>query len=214
MITKLKRSKSDGLGGSIGVSNTIMLGCRKRVYFNSFHFLILALFFTIFQSNYNVHCMSIVLALQRSNETYKYIKHPYISVQVKTPDSNIVFCRNIVPSFFILVVATWMTMIVTLSGDVELNPGPDSVEGDTDSSYNTSFEGLANHLSILHLNVQSLLPKLDLIAAESEAYDVLVFSESWLKPTVKNDTVSLINFHPPPPPPHSERTDQIGLAVV
>ena len=80
--------------------------------------------------------------------------------------------------FLVLVVATWMTIIVTLSGDVELNPGPDSVESDTDSSYNTSFEGLANHLSILHFNVQSLLPKLDLIAAESEAYAVLVFSEA------------------------------------
>ena len=102
-----------------------------------------------------------------------------------------------------------MTIIVTLSGDVD--PGPDSVEGDTDSSYKTSFEGLANHLSIQHLNVQSLLPKLDLIAAESEAYNVLVFSESWLKPTVKNDTVSLSNFHLPF---RTDRPDRPGGGVM
>ena len=46
-----------------------------------------------------------------------------------------------------------MSFLVVLSGDVELNPGPGSVEGDSNSSYDNSFEILANHLSILHLNV-------------------------------------------------------------
>ena len=103
----------------------------------------------MFQSNYNVQCLSIVLALQRSNETYKHIKYPYTRVQVKMSDHNNLFCRNLFLSFYILVVATWMSFIVVLSGDVELNPGPDSVEGDSDSSYD-SFEILANHLSILY----------------------------------------------------------------
>ena len=52
-----------------------------------------------------------------------------------------------------------MLFIVVLNGDVEFNPGPGSVKGDSDSSYDNSFEIVANHLSILHLNVQSLLPK-------------------------------------------------------
>ena len=180
MTIKPRNFKSDGLGSFIEMSNTMMLGCRKKVYFNSFHLLILTFFFTMFQSNYNFQCLSIVLALQRSNEIYKHIKYPYTRVQVKMSDHNNLFCRNLLLSFFILVVATWMSFIVVLSGDIELNPGPGSVEGDSDSSYDNSFEILANHLSILYLNVQSLLPKLDLIAAESEAYDVLVFSESWL----------------------------------
>ena len=104
-----------------------------------------------------------------------------------------------------------MPFIVVLSGDVELNPGPGSVEGDRDSSYDNSFEILANHLSILHLNIQSLLPKLDLIEAESEAYDVLVFSESWLKPGIKNDSVYLNNFHPPF---RTDRSDRPGGVVI
>ena len=80
-----------------------------------------------------------------------------------------------------------MFILILLSGDVELNPGPDSDEGNTNSSHNGSFEMLTNHLSILHLNIQSLLPKLDLVAAESEAYDLLIFSESWLKLEIKSN---------------------------
>ena len=56
---------------------------------------------------------------------------------------------------------------------------------------------LSNHLSIFHLNIQSLLPKLDLIKAEADAYDVLVFSESWLKPDIQDDTISTVNVLPP-----------------
>ena len=82
---------------------------------------------------------------------------------------------------------------------MELNPGPDSVNGSTDSSLNStdsSIDFLSNHLSIFHLNIQSILPKLDLIKCETEA-DVLVFSESWLKPQVKNDSLGIENFLPP-----------------
>ena len=115
-----------------------MLGCRKRIYFNTFHLLILKFFLTMFQSNYNVQCLSIILALQRSNEIYKHIKHPYTRVQVKMSDHNDLFCRNLFLSFFILVVATRMSFIVVLSGNIELNPGPGSVEGDSDSSNDNS----------------------------------------------------------------------------
>ena len=81
---KPRKVKSDGLDSFIEVSNTMVLGCRKRIHFKSFHLLILTFFFTIFQSNYIVECLSIILALQRSDETYKYIKYPNTRVQVKT----------------------------------------------------------------------------------------------------------------------------------
>ena len=83
-------------------------------------------------------------------------------------------------------------------GDVELSPGPDSVDGITDSSLNSTVSSigfLSNHLSIFHLNIQNILPKLDLI--KCDAYDVLVFSESWLKPEAKNDSLGIENFLPP-----------------
>ena len=36
-------------------------------------------------------------------------------------------------------------------------------------------ELLSNHLSIFHLNVQSMLPKLDLLRCEVDAYGIAVF---------------------------------------
>ena len=44
---------------------------------------------------------------------------------------------------------------------------------------------------MLYLNNQSLLPKFDLIPAKSEAYDLLIVSESWLKPEIKSDSTGL-----------------------
>ena len=83
-------------------------------------------------------------------------------------------------------------MLILLSGDVEVNPGPDSVESSTDSSdilSPASLNSLSNHLSILHLNIQSLLPKIDLIRGEAIAHDILIFTESWLKPTINDDSI-------------------------
>ena len=99
------------------------------------------------------------------------------------PSCNILFCRN---AFLLLLVSnliTWLLSLLLQCGDIETNPGPDSVEGSTVDSSDlsaTSFELLSNHLTILHLNIQSLIHKMDIIRSEAEAYDVLVFSESWL----------------------------------
>jgi hypothetical protein len=38
----------------------------------------------------------------------------------------------------------------------------------------------SSSISFLHLNIQSLVPKLDLITAEYADFDILSFSESWL----------------------------------
>ena len=104
-----------------------------------------------------------------------------------------------------------MFILVLLSGDVEPNPGPDSVVDSINSSHNGSLEMLTNYLSILHLKIQSLLPKLDLIAAESEAYDLLIFSESWLKAEIKSNNIGLTNFHSPF---RRDRCDRPGGRVV
>ena len=207
---KLTDFKSDGLGGFIGVTNTIGLGCRKRILSKKFHILIVVLLFNIYHCNYHDACMSVIMALQRSNETYRNIKFPYTRIKITKSNKNILFCRNLFFSVFSLAV-TWMFILVLLSGDVEPNPGPDSVVDNINSSHNGSLEMLTNHLSILHLNIQSLLPKLDLIAAESEAYDLIIISESWLKPEIRSDSISLTNFHSPF---RRDRCDRPGGGVV
>ena len=56
---------------------------------------------------------------------------------------------------------------------------------------------LFNHLSIFHLNIQSIAPKMDIIRSEADAYDVLIFTESWLKPDISDTTIHIENFSQP-----------------
>ena len=98
--------------------------------------------------------------------------------------------------------------------DVESNPGPFSVDSHSDSNSDSSsysINNLTNHLSIMHLNIKSLISKLDLIGGESLAYDVLVFSESWLNSEVSNDRICIGNFLPPF---RTDRNNRPGEGVV
>lgn len=42
---------------------------------------------------------------------------------------------------------------------------------------------------IMHLNVQSLLPKFDLTGTETDRYDIAVFNENWLKLNISGDDI-------------------------
>ena len=63
-------------------------------------------------------------------------------------------------------------MHILLSNDVHPNPGPEnhSVAMSSDSR-NTSL--FTHNLSIIQLNIQSLVPKLDVLEAEMQPYDVI-----------------------------------------
>ena len=75
-----------------------------------------------------------------------------------------------------------------------MNPGPDSVDEMSLSSDLSIFssENLQHFFSLPHLNVQSLLPKIDLVRGESIAYDVMVFTNT----NISNDSISIEQFHP------------------
>ena len=49
----------------------------------------------------------------------------------------------------------------------------------------------------MHLTIQSIVPKLDLIQIESLAYDIMIYSESWMKPAISSDSLMIANFHKP-----------------
>ena len=109
---------------------------------------------------------------------------------------------------------SWLFILILLSDDIKLNLGPYSVDGSADTSdilSSTSFDSLTNHLSILHLNTQSILPKIDLIRGEATSYDILIFSESWLNPTVNNNEIRIENFMPPF---KTDRNDRPGSRVI
>ena len=134
---KICKFKSDGLGGIFGVSCSLGLGNRKRLSTNKFYFVFIALFLTYFCNDYIVSCRSLIIDLQRSDEAYKNIKFPYSHCKC-TPTNNLNFSRHFLMSMFVTDLLLWLFVLIILSGDVEINPGPNSVEGDADSSINSS----------------------------------------------------------------------------
>ena len=98
-------------------------------------------------------------------------------------------------------------LLLLQSGDIHPNPGPSSVASDiSDSSASTILNSinLSRHLSFVHYNIQSIVPKLDILNAELFDFDILAFSETWLSPTVTSEELFILSYHPP------ERKDRIG----
>ena len=99
----------------------------------------------------------------------------------------------------------WFILLLLKAGDVELNPGPNtSINSDSDtSSNNTSipdinFEDIVrNSFSVVHLNVQSIRHKLDIIEAELSNFDILAFSETWLTPSIPNKDLDIFSYSEP-----------------
>jgi hypothetical protein len=49
------------------------------------------------------------------------------------------------------------------------------------SEMSSIYEVFSTSVSFIHLNIQSLVPKLDLIYAEYDHFDIMSFTETWLK---------------------------------
>ena len=49
----------------------------------------------------------------------------------------------------------------------------------------------------MHLNIQSLRPKLDILEIDAQPYDVLVFTATWLSPSITDDQFYTHNFSHP-----------------
>ena len=165
------------------------------------------------QGALKISCLSLTLALQRNNELYKSIKLPFKRIKAHVSSTgNVRFTQLLILSLTLSNISLWLLCILLRGGDIHTNPGPASVTS-THSSISSadSIQDLSNHLSITHLNVQSLLPKIDLIRCEAHAYGILVYSESWLKPEIKNDDISLQSFMPPY---RTDRLERPGGGVV
>lgn len=161
----------------------------------------------------SISSLSFILALQRSNETYKSIRHPYKRLRSTTYE-NVRFTYLMVYILAISVLLLWsLCFLLLLSGDIQPNPGPDTITSSSSSSSlsENSLQLLSSHLSIMHLNIQSIIPKIDIIRCEAQSYSILVFSESWLKPEIKDDSILIENFQPPF---RTDRLDRPGGGVV
>jgi hypothetical protein len=63
----------------------------------------------------------------------------------------------------------------------------------------------------MYLNVQSLVPKIDLLNVELQKFDILCFTETWLITNVANQDISLDNFQSPF---RKDHVDRLGGGVA
>ena len=72
-------------------------------------------------------------------------------------------------------------LLVLMSGDVEINPGPSTTDG-------------TRSISVLHLNIRSLRNKIEFIKDHFIEYDILCFTETHLSDTVTDDLLFIEGF--------------------
>jgi len=102
-----------------------------------------------------------------------------------------------------------MCILLIISG-IEMNPGPSDSDlsssfGSISSTSTTVSNFIHNSVSFLHLNIQSITPKLDLISAEYSCREILSFTESWLRPHVSDDMLKIPGYKFP-----AFRRDRVG----
>lgn len=83
-------------------------------------------------------------------------------------------------------------LLLLISGNVQPNPGPDMQCLQTPSDFKSR-----SGLGIFHLNVRSLLSKMDgvRIWAKSTDADIIVFSETWLSKSVLDTDICITGYN-------------------
>ena len=129
------------------------------------------------------------------------------AVSGKLAADNIIFTKNVFCCFFIC--AIWCILVhILLSNYINPNPGPESVSSSI--IIDAQNPSLFNHnLSIIQLNLQSLVPKLDILETEMQFYDILVFTQTLLKPEIDDLRISTFDT-----PYRKDRTDGPGGGVA
>ena len=143
---------------------------------------------------------SLNIALQRNNMHIKNVKFPSRTLKMSCTHKNALFTKNIMMSYLCLTV--WMIYLILLAGDVELNPGPASIDSgsisnDLSDSSIIDLSIFEQNFSIVHYNIQSLVGKLDQIQIELSHFDVIALSESWLSDNVSTDEILFQNYQRP-----------------
>ena len=137
-----------------------------------------------FRTRLDISVLSLIICGQTCLETFELItcKCNLRRVTSLHANQNKFLCIRLTKILTTCIFAAWISIIILLSGDIHENPGPDSVtslaEEESDLS-SCSTESIDHLISMMHLNIQSIVPKMDLVRTESMAYDIMVFSESW-----------------------------------
>ena len=95
----------------------------------------------------------------------------------------------------LIMYAAIAAMTIYLSGDVESNPGPASINMTPNTQQSHSFLK-SRGLKIGHLNIRSILGKMDTlkISLNENPFDVLTISETWLTSNISDDEISIPGY--------------------
>lgn len=187
-------------------------GVAMRTYKRQYSFFLLVNMIEIIWLHLNAEqCLSMSLAIKQYNTLpYKCTKHHCLrhALPGRGYRSNCEFIYFSSILFYAVLTITWLIVLLLLrSGNVHPNPGPSSISSDTSSGSSASVLSsisLSRHLSFVHYNVQSIVPKLDILLTELYDFDILAFSETWLSPAVTEDNIALQSYQSP------ERKDRAG----
>ena len=94
----------------------------------------------------------------------------------------------------------WLTTTLLLCGNIEVNPGPREYSVDSDDSSESITNSLdlmlENSTSLVHLNIQSINNKLDIIQAEFSGFDITL-NETWLDKNTSSQDILIPGFQEP-----------------
>ena len=147
---------------------------------------------------------NVYINLGRSNNTKQIVNYTPLHER-----DSYIHVSNLTSNQFYFACMIYFDLICTfillmLSGDIESNPGPSSQSTSISSASSISDplldefdECITQFTSFMHLNVQSLVPNIDLLNVEFQKFDILCFTETWLNTNVANQDISLDNFKSP-----------------
>ena len=104
------------LGGNLAVTQSMHLGTKKKLEYNKFYILILLILSSCsYAFLYDLTCLSIIIAVQASNEAYRNIKCPYKRMSPRQNDNSIfsVLCISLLITSVVL---SWTVDLILLSG--------------------------------------------------------------------------------------------------
>ena len=147
--------------------------------------------------------MRLIMALQRSNELYKTIRHLFKRYKPNL-NNNQQFTLNCIFVLLFSNFALWIMALLLTRGDIHQKPGPDSVESLSDSSTLTAHLNLSVIIWVSCIWIYKVFfPRWTWLRQKH-----MHMTQSWLKPEVQNNSVSIENFMPP------HRTDSAGGGVI
>ena len=136
-----------------------------------------------------------------------------ISVPHSLSEKNSRFVRSVTALFTTVLTLLWVSCLLLCCGDFEPNPGPisSSLSSSLSSLSSVSLLPYHSHLSICHLNIQSLLPKIDVLQYEIQPFDIFVFTETWLNNEINSHNLKITNYSEPY---RHDRTDRAGGVAI